>query len=185
MKNNFKFLAIAIFLCGFAVSSFAQVTVNSSASATIVATITLTKTYDLDFGNLAVTTTAGDCVLTPMAGTAPTRTPHLGVTLPAFPGTPRAGAFVVTGVSGQFYTITIPETALTITRTTGTETMTVTDFTTDQTVVTPGSWWGTLTGGSSTFYIGGKCNVAANQVPGLYQNLVGGAGGFPVTVNYQ
>jgi len=142
----------------------------------------LTKNYDLDFGNLAVTTVAGTCILAPETGPAPTRTITGGVTLPAFVGTPRAAEFIVTGVANQFYTINIPQNVLTITRVTGTETMTVDTYTTDQTVVTPSSWYGQLgVSGDATFYVGGTVHVAASQTPGLYQNLAG----FPVTVNYQ
>ena len=187
MKNTFKLLAIAIFLCGLAVTSYGQVTLNSSASATIVTTMGLTKNYDLDFGNLAVTTVAGSCILAPEAGAAPTRTPGGGVTLPGFVGTPRAAEFIVTGVANQHYTINIPADVLTITHTTvPTATMTVDTYTTDQTVVTAGtSWWGILGGsGDNTFHVGATVHVAANQLAGLYQSMAP-AGGFPVTVNYQ
>jgi hypothetical protein len=187
MKNTFKLLAIAIFLCGLAVTSYAQVTLNSSASATIVTTMGLTKNYDLDFGNLAVTTVAGTCILTPMAGPAPTRSITGGVTLPGFVGTPRAAEFIVTGVANQAYTINIPLADLTITHTTvPTASMIVNTYTTDQTVVTPGtSWFGTLGGsGDNTFHVGATVHVSANQLAGLYQSMAP-AGGFPVTVNYQ
>ena len=158
----------------------AQVTINSTAAATIVTVITLTKTYDLDFGNLAVTTTAGTCVLAPASGNNPGRTTTGGVTLPAFHGTPRAAEFIVTGVPTQFFTINISPTSLTISN--GGNNMTVGTFTTDQTVVTPGtSWYGTLGSSGTTFHVGGTVNVNANQPAGLYQNLTG----FPVTVNYQ
>ena len=184
MKNLLKVFALAIILSGFAVSVSAQVTVNAPTHAVIVQTITLVKNYDLHFGDLAVTTTAGTCVLTPMSGTAPTRTVTGGVTLPASLGTPRAAEFYVTGVAAQNYIITIPQTNLTITNTTpgsGPNTMLVNTYTTDKTTVTPSTWRGVLTGGVSTFYVGGTCNVSANQSPGLYENLVG----FPVTVNYE
>jgi hypothetical protein len=182
MKNTFKLLAIAILLCGLALPTIAQVTLNSSATAVIVQTMTLAKNQDLHFGNLAVTTVGGTCVLDPEAG-VPTRTPSGGVTLPAFIGTPLAAEFLVTGVSSMYYTISIPQNVLTITRITGTETMTVDTYTTDQTVVTASTWFGQLDAlnGESTFYVGGTVHVAANQVAGTYTN----AGGFPVTVNYQ
>jgi hypothetical protein len=184
MKNLLKIFALVIIFSGFAASVSAQVTLNSSASGVIVQTITLAKNYDLHFGNMAVTTTGGTCVLTPMAGTAPTRTITGGVTLPAAIGTPRAAEFYVTGVDGQNYIITIPQTDLTITNTTpgaGPNTMIVNTYTTDKVVVTASTWRGVLTGGNSTFYVGGTCNVLALQSPGLYQNLIG----FPVTVNYE
>jgi len=149
MKNLFKVFALAIILAGFAASASAQgVTINSTASARIVQTITMTKQYDLHFGDLAVTTLAGTCVLTAMAGPAPTRTVTGGVTLPASIGTPRAAQFTVTGAEGQNYIITIPPDDLIITHETDlTKTMIVNTYTTNQTVITPGTKWrGTLTG---------------------------------------
>jgi hypothetical protein len=183
MKNLFKVLVLAVIFSGFAVSASAQgVTLNSSAAAVIVQTITMVKNYDLHFGDLAVTTLAGTCVLTPMAGASPTRTVTGGVTLPASTGTPRAAEFYVTGAAAQTYIITIPQTDVTITHTVdNTKTMIVNTFTTDKTNLTPSTWRGTLTGGNETFHVGGTCNVNANQFAGLYQNLVG----FPVTVNYE
>ena len=160
--------------------NYAQVTLNSTASATIVTTIAMTKNYDLDFGNLAVTTVAGTCVLAPVAGNNPTRNVTGGVTLPAFHGTPRAAEFITTGVPTTVFTINIPAAILTITS--GANTMTVDTYTTDQTVVTAGtSWTGTLGSSGTTFHVGGTVHVAANQAAGLYTNAVG----FPVTVNYQ
>lgn len=183
MKTILKFIAIAIVLLGIETSSFAQLTLNSTATATIVQTIGFTKLYDLDFGNLAVTTIAGTCILAPMAGNNPTRTITGGVTLPAFIGTPRAAGFTVTGVPGEWFTITINQVDLTITRVTGTETMIVNTYTTDQNQTAPNMWNQQLDAlnGDATFYVGGTVHVAASQMAGVYTN----ATGFPVTVNYQ
>jgi hypothetical protein len=171
-----------IILLGMQVSSFAQLTLNAIASATIVQTLTFSKQYDLDFGNMATNGTAGTCILTPMTGNNPTRTTTGGLTLPAFHGTPRAAQFTVTGVPGTFITITIPQNELTITRVSGTETMTVDTYTTDQ-GAGPGPWAQQLNAisGSATFYVGGTVHSGTNQVAGVYTN----ATGFPVTVNYQ
>jgi hypothetical protein len=183
MKNLLKVFALAVIFTGFAASASAQgVTLNSSATAVIVQTITMVKNYDLHFGDLAVTTLAGTCVLHAEAGSSPLREVTGGVTLPASIGTPRAAEFYVTGASGQNYIITIPQTDLTITHTvTSGNTMIVNTFTTDKTVVTASTWRGVLTGGNSTFHVGGTCNVNANQLAGTYTNAVG----FPVTVNYE
>ena len=93
MKTLLRIIAIAIVLLGIETSSFAQLILNASASATIVQTLTFTKLYDLDFGNLATNNTAGTCILTPMTGNNPTRTTGGGLTLPSFHGSPRAAAF--------------------------------------------------------------------------------------------
>ena len=159
---------------------WSQVTLNASGSATIVTAITLIKNYNLDFGNLAVTTSGGNCVLAPVSGNNPTRNTTGGVTLPAFHGTPRAAEFITTGVVGQIFTINIPAVALTITS--GANTMYIDTYTTDQTVVTAGtSWTGTFGASGTTFHVGATVHVANNQPAGLYTN----AAGFPVTVNYQ
>src|ERR1017187_7889112 len=109
MKLLIKIVLVVIVLVGIEAKSFAQLTLNATASATIVQTLTFSKTYDLDFGNLATNGTVGTCTLTPMVGNNPTRTSTGGITLPAFHGTPRAAAFTVTGVPGAYITISIPQ----------------------------------------------------------------------------
>ena len=83
-------------------------------------------------------------------------------------------SFDVTGNDGYTYTITLPSTDYTITRVSGTETMTINTFTSDP------SGTGTLTGGTETVNVGATLNVNAGQVGGTYTN----ATGFDVTVNY-
>lgn len=171
------FLLLAIFA---SLKMKAQVTLGTTVSACIVKTITLTKLNDLNFGNLAVTGSSGSCVLTPAGGTTPPRNTTGGVTLPSFTGTTTAAAFTVTGVEGEIFVIQIPPDDLTILN--GTAQMTVNAYTTDQTVLNPGSsWYGVLGSSGTTFYVGATVNVQANQTPGIYENLTG----FPVTVNYQ
>jgi hypothetical protein len=178
--NLIKLMIVLILSGGHSICALSQVTVNSSAAATIVTVVTLVKNYNLDFGNLAVTTSAGTCILAAVAGNNPTRTITGGVTLPAFHGTPRAAEFITTGVVSQIFTINIPAVALTITS--GANTMSVDTYTTDQTVVTPGtSWTGTFGASGTTFHVGATVHVSANQPAGLYTNAVG----FPITVNYQ
>ena len=183
MKLLSKIIIVVMVLMGVEVPSFAQLTLNATASATIVQTLTFSKSYDLDFGNLATNGTAGTCVLTPMTGNNPTRVGSGGITLPAFHGTPRAAAFTVTGVPGTYITITIPQNILTITRVSGTETMTVDTYTTDQGVGS-GPWTQQLNAisGSATFYVGGTVHsIMLGQPAGVYTK----ATAFPVTVNYQ
>jgi len=183
MKILIQIAFVVVVILGIEANSFAQLTLNATASATIVQTLTFSKNYDLDFGNLATNGTAGSCTLTPMAGNNPTRTSLGGITLPAFHGTPRAASFTVTGVPGAFITISIPQTDLIITRVSGTETMKVNTFTTDQGAGS-GPWTQQLNAvsGSATFYVGGTVNsIILGQPAGVYTNSTG----FPVTVNYQ
>ena len=162
-----KLVILFIAIAGFALNSNAQVTANAPASATIVAPIGISKTVDMNFGNVAVSASAGTVVLTP----AGARTTTGGCTLPAVVGTVAAAAFTVTGTGTYTYSITLP-TTLTITD--GTHNMTVTTYTSNP------SGTGALVAGTQTLTVGATLNVGASQAANLYTN----APGFPVTVNY-
>jgi hypothetical protein len=158
-------------LIGFASAANAQATASATASATIITPITITKTVDLDFGNVAVSATSGTVTMAP----AGTRTPNGGVTLPAVAGTPAAAAFDVTGEASYTYAITLPSAPLTITS--GSNTMTVDQFTSNPSAT------GTLsagTPGTETINVGATLNVGASQAAGVYISLTP----FDVTVNY-
>ncbi|MBE7171974.1 MAG: DUF4402 domain-containing protein [Williamsia sp.] len=167
MKNS---IAIAIVMCVFAKGSFAQVSATATATAEIVTPIAITKTADMNFGNVAVSTTAGTVVLTP----AGSRSATGGVTLPATAGTVTAAAFDVTGIADYTFSITLPSADLVLTRNSGTETMIVNTFTSTPTTT------GTLTSGAQTVNVGATLNVAGSQAAGTY---VSGTP-FTVTVNY-
>jgi len=169
MKNGTKLAFAAIALIGFSSSSFAQATATATATATIVTPISITKTVDMNFGNVAVQTATGGTVIMTPAGV---RTPSGGVTLPAVFGTVTAASFTVNGQGTYTYAITLPATATTLTS--GANTMTATVFTS-----TP-SATGALTAGTQTLNVGATLNVAAAQGAGLY---VSGTP-FSVTVNY-
>ena len=65
MKNLTKVLAIAsIFIAG-STASFAQATATASASATIITPITIAKTVDMNFGNVAVSATVAETATLP------------------------------------------------------------------------------------------------------------------------
>ena len=164
-----KLLILTFMLFAFAAGSYAQATASATGTATIVAPIGITKTVDMNFGNIAVSG-AGTVIL----AAAGTRTATGGITLPAITGTVAAASFDVTGSDGYTYTITLPSTDYTITRVSGTETMIINTFTSDP------SGTGTLTGGTETVNVGATLNVNAGQVGGTYTN----ATGFDVTVNY-
>ena len=175
MKKITSIIAIVALSIAFSTTASAQVTASAPTSATIVAPIAIAKTTDMNFGNVAVSATAGTVVLK----TDNTRTFTGGVTLPATAGTVAAAQFTVTGEGAYTYAITLPDPttgALTITNTVGTlaETMTVGTFTS-----TP-SGTGALTSGTQIVNVGATLNVGASQVAGLYKNTTG----FAVTVNY-
>lgn len=165
-----KFFAIAILFSGVSVISSAQVTATATASSTIVTPIGITKTVDMNFGNVAInSTTAGTVVLAP----AGTRTSTGGVTLPATAGTVAAAEFNVTGANNYTFSITLPSTSHEIKS--GSNTMSVTDFTSTPTPT------GTLSAtGSATVKVGATLNVSAGQAAGTYTSVTP----FEVTVNY-
>lgn len=170
MKNIIKYFALAVVILGFSATSFGQSTANAPTSAIIITPITLNKTVDMNFGNVAVNASLGTVILVP----AGTRSATGGVTLPVVTGTFTAATFTVAGEGTSTYSITLPAAPLTITRVSGTETMTVGTFTS-----TP-SGTGTLSDGAQTITVGATLNVAGSQVAGTYTNAVG----FAVTVNY-
>jgi hypothetical protein len=167
IKN--KLIATAIIMTGFVTASYSQATATSTATATIIAPISITKTADMSFGNLAVQAGTGGTVVLAPAGT---RTSTSGVTLPATTGTVTAATFTVDGTGSFTYAITLPSTA-TLTRASGSETMTASSFTSNP------SGTGALTAGTQDIAVGATLTVAAAQVPGVYTS-----GNFNVTVNY-
>ncbi len=166
MKKMTKFFGISIILLGFTAGAFAQVHDFATATATIMTPITIAKTVDLNFGNLAVNATAGTLVLATDNGRSVTG----GVTvMPG--GTISAASFTVTGVPAATYSISLPAS---IVITDGTNNMTVNAFITSPTPT------GTLTGGTSTLLVGATLNVLASQPAGIYTNPTD----LIVTVNY-
>ncbi len=169
MKTQIRFFALTVILIGLSTSLFAQVSATSSSSATIVTPITIAKTADINFGNVAINTIAGTVVLT----TAGSRTSTGGVTLPAVAGTVTAASFNVTGAANYTYSITLPGSATTLTS--GANSMTASTFTSNPATT------GTLNGsGTQTVKVGATLNVSASQAAGSYTSSTP----FTVTVNY-
>jgi hypothetical protein len=169
MKNQTKFFALAIVMLAFTASTFAQVTASATATATVVTPIGISKTVDMNFGNVAASVAAGTVVL----ATDGSRTATGGVTIPTSGvGTAAAASFTVTGQGTYTFVITLPSTDYTITD--GTHNMIVNTFTSNP------SGTGTLVAGSKTLLVGATLNVGISQAAGVYTNGVG----FDVTVNY-
>jgi len=174
MKNVIKsFAAATIAFFAFGTSANAQQTASATAaaSATIITPISITKTVDLNFGNVAVDASNGGTVIMAPAGT---RTTTGNVSLPATSGSPTAASFTVNGQGNYTYAITLPSSPVTIDDG-NSHTMTVTTFTS-----TP-STTGTLSSGTQTLNVGATLNVSAGQATGTYTT---GASPFTVTVNY-
>src|ERR1700761_3318149 len=119
-----KFGLLTIAMGSFAPGAFAQATATATATATIVTPISISKTVDMNFGNVAVSASiAGTVVLTP----AGVRSATGCVTLPTTAGTVSAATFTVSGNGNYTYSITLPSTDLTISS--GANNMTVNTFT--------------------------------------------------------
>jgi hypothetical protein len=169
MKNTKKIFALTIAMIALTISSFAQVSATATTSANVITPIAISKTVDMNFGNVAVSPTiAGTVILAP----AGTRSKIGGVTLPAVNGTVTAASFAVSGLGTSTYAITLPGTITLTGLPSGT--MTVGSF-----VSTP-SGTGALTAGAQTVNVGGTLNVDAAQPAGIYTNTTD----MTVTVNY-
>ena len=164
-------LAAVAAIFGISNRANAQASATANASAYVVTPISITKTTDMNFGNLAVSASTGGTVVLSTAGA---RTATGGVTLPSTTGTVTAATFTVAGEGSYTYNITLPSSAVTLSDGSG-HTMTATTFTSDPTALA-----GALTAGTQTLYVGATLNVAAGQAAGSYTT----ATPFTVTVNY-
>ncbi len=167
-------LAVALVTClgGMAVATaFAQqnaATTSANASANIVTAISISKTADLDFGDIVTGGTTGTVLLT--ASATPARSSTGGTTL-ANSTTVGDAVFTVSGQGSSTYAITLPSSPVTLTS--GANSMTVDTFTSSPNAT------GTLSGGGTqTLYVGATLNVGAAQASGTY------TGTFSVTVTY-
>lgn len=170
MKNVFVLLLL---IAASSTSLFSQAEASATATATaeIIQAIEISKTADMNFGNIAVSATVGGSVTLAPDGS---RTPFGGVTLPASAGTVTAASFLVTGVPEYAYSITLP-TGHTIVHTTTTDEMELEDFTSDP------EDDGELDGaGEQVVNVGATLLITAGQAAGVYTSVTP----FTVTVNY-
>lgn len=141
--------------------------VESAASTIILRPVTVLKIDDLDFGAVVVAG-AGTIVLDPVTGLVSAT----GGVVPVS-GTPHAAHFVGAASGNSVVNIKIPKQPVTLTRISGTETMTLTSLTLDspdkRTMARSESF---------EFKVGGTVNIAAGQAEGTY------AGTFTVLVQY-
>lgn len=167
MRKITKLFCVAALLMGFAQSSFAQVTDVATASAVIIAPISVAKTADMDFGTLAVNTNNGTVDL----GTDGSLSVLGGVTI--IGGTPTAAVFHVAGTVGESYyfnlpaSVTLSDGALPVPNT-----MIVDNFVHTASLIIPA--------GGEDVNVGATLNVTGSQAPGNYTNTTD----LIVTVNY-
>lgn len=142
-------------------------TTNASGTVTVVAPISISKLYDLDFGALVVTS-AGTAVMDPNTNQLTTTG---GVTLTS--SSPHPAYFETVAPIKSKVLIKAPNRPITLTRVGGTETMTISSF-----VISGSASRNVNSGEPIAFSVGGTLNVNAGQVEGLY------SGNFDVTINY-
>lgn len=127
----------------------------AKANAALLRPLTLLKTADLDFGTIIVSS-AGTVVIDPTSNSA-SKTGGLVLS-----GTAAAASF--TGAATGLSLIFIPTPGpITLTRSGGTQTMTVNNF-----VVQGGNIRITFANGAFSFNVGATLNVATGQADGLY-----------------
>ena len=181
MKTNrtLKLITLTAAIFGFAASSFGQSSATAStvtASATIIAPITITNNTSLNFGVIVPGTTEGSVTL-PADGGTRTTTGGTSV-LTSQTGNPTLAAFTVTGQANYTYSITLPTS---IPLEGGGSSMNVTNFTSS---IGTGIGVAGITiqeDGTSTFNVGATIAVGASedQPVGAY------TGSFDVTVAYE
>lgn len=167
-----KILAFSVVLLAMSASMLAQpsLSATATATATIVAPLSIARTVDMNFGNVSVDATPGTVVLTPAGGRSTTG----GCALPSVTGTVTAASFDITGFAGTVYSITLPAGATTLNS--GTDLMTVDTW---QSSLTPTASR-TLTTGAETLNVGATLHVGGGQPGGTYVS----ATPFTVSINY-
>lgn len=156
-------------------------TATANASATIQAAISFTKddenaigttSGDLAFGTIVPDESGGTVVIDPASGARSNGSGTLELVANDDSALTTYGpaAFIVSGSASTSYTITVPSEPISLTS--GTDTMTVDEWTSSKSDGT------TDTSGQDSFKIGGTLTVVPDQPAGTY------VGSFVVTVDY-
>lgn len=138
---------------------------TANATARIITPISITKSTDLNFGDVVPTASSGTVVVTPAGARSATGGATLGSS-----SSVSAASFTVAGQANAAYTVTLPSSA---TITSGANSMTVNTFTS-----TPSGTGNLGAGASQTLSVGATLQVGANQAIGTY------TGTFSVSVAY-
>jgi len=140
---------------------------NASGSTVVLRPLTVVKQADLDFGPIVVAG-AGTAVIDATTGNMTLTGPLTKIGTSA-----HRALFTTTGSRNSVVLLRIPQQPVTLTRVGGTETMTVSNWTTD------GPTNRRIPANQTfDFAVGGRLNVAAGQADGTY------LGTFTVTVQY-
>lgn len=167
MRNSLRFAVVgAIAAASFAGSAQAATTATGNATAEVLSSLTVTSTADLLFGQIAANT--GGTVTVNADATVGSSGTLIAT------GSRSPAAFNVAGSPNAMVLVSLPTTPVNLTRSGGTETMSLGGFNTN-----PGGAFQLDGTGNGLFHVGGTLNVGNAQVAGAY------AGSFQVSVEYQ
>lgn len=172
MKKITSIIAIVALSIAFSTTAVAQSSATTFAvtNATVIKPITITKTVNMNFGNL-VATAAGGAIVLP---TTAVRTGDAAI-LAGPDGTPLAAEFTVGGEVDYTYAITLPAAPFDVSNSDATPAkMSVGTF------VSNPSATGALALGTQTLKVGATITLLTNQASGVYTN----ANALAVIVNY-
>lgn len=162
-----RVLAAFVALLAPAAAFGAPVTKSAPAEAAILSPLSVIKRADMDFGTLVVSG-AGTAIIDPVTASETVTGPIVPAGTAAHPA-----RFTATGSKNAVALIRLPRNPINVTRVGGTETMTVTNWTTDGPVNRRIPITDTF-----DFSVGATLNVGAAQAEGTY------TGTFTVTVQY-
>lgn len=167
MRNSLRLALVGtIAAASFATSAQAATSATGTATAEVLSTLTVTNTADLQFGQIAANTGGTVSVNADLSVASSGALISTGTRAPA--------AFDVTGAPNAMVIVTLPAAAVDLTRSGGTETMSLGGFNTD-----PNGAFQLDGAGAASFAVGGTLTVGSGQVPGTY------SGTFSVSVEYQ
>jgi hypothetical protein len=175
LKSTLVIALLLIFAISFSANAQSDV---ATARATIVAPISLKKTADLEFGNIAAGTSAGTVEIPAAPGTI-VRLSGGGVSLFTIEGTVSAACFKVSGTLLQSYSVVLPTSVELILNGDATTKMTADEFTSN---LTDNKGIITLeneNASTNNIYVGATLHVGASQEAGIYESTP-----FEVTVAY-
>jgi hypothetical protein len=161
-------ITAALIALTLASAALAANSATAQAGGTIVAPLTLTKSGDLEFGCIVASGTSG----TVKVSTGGSRSVTGGAALVSESPDAHGAQFDVTGVPDANFSVTLPGTC-TVTRNSGSETMTVGTFRSS-----PSGTGSLEDDGTQSISVGAILAVGPGQVVGRY------VGTFSVSINY-
>jgi hypothetical protein len=172
--QQLKKVALVVTMAGLSTSLYAVDTADGTATATVVAPITVAENTAMSFGDIAVGVGGGTVVL---ANTGGGRTPSGDVeVLATTAGT--SAVFDVTGLNGATYSISYTQDAILSDGSGNSMTALATSFTDSN------SGTGSIGAAGDSFSVGATLTVTGGQAPGSYSTANVGGQPYQVTVNY-